>query len=115
MAAHPFRRIPQKQTFYIDIRCCVRDVAPLLDDGETVHFRIEGTDTETGTDRIVEGTLADIVVTGSDDGVDLRSIANYGGRVALLVETDDETVEVGGWAATVETVEAHRITVLAVE
>ncbi|QKY16899.1 TrmB family transcriptional regulator [Halorubrum sp. CBA1229] len=100
---------------YIDIRYCVRDVAPLLRDGATVRIRIEGTDTESGADRVVEGVLSDVVVTGDDDAVGADTVASYGGRVGLIVETDDGPVEVGGWGAMVEAVEAHRITVVSVD
>ncbi|MUW15395.1 TrmB family transcriptional regulator [Halorubrum sp. CBA1125] len=100
---------------YIDIRYCVRDVAPLLRDGATVRVRIEGADTETGADRLVEGTIADVVVPGADESVDAGTIASYGGRVGLVVDTDDGAVEVGGWGAMVEAVEAHQITVVDVE
>jgi len=100
---------------YIDIRYCVRDVAPLLRDGATVRARIEGTDTETGHDRIVEGTITDVVVTGSDRAVDPETIASHGGQVAIVVETVDGPVEVGGWGAMVEAVEAHRITVESID
>ncbi|TKX50192.1 TrmB family transcriptional regulator [Halorubrum sp. ASP121] len=99
---------------YIDIRYCVRDVAPLLRDGATVRLRIEGTDTESGDDRVVEGVLSDVVVAGDDDAVDADTVASYGGRVGLVVETDDGPVEVGGWGAMVEAVEAHRITLVSV-
>jgi hypothetical protein len=51
------------------------------------------------------------VVTG-DDAVGAETIASYGGQVGLIVETDDGPVEVGGWGAMVEAVEAHRITVV---
>jgi sugar-specific transcriptional regulator TrmB len=96
---------------YIDIRYCVRDVAPLLRVGATIRVRIEGADTESGADRVVEGVLSDVVVTG-DDAVGAETIASYGGQVGLIVETDDGPVEVGGWGAMVEAVEAHRITVV---
>ncbi|EMA57028.1 TrmB family transcriptional regulator [Halorubrum lipolyticum] len=99
---------------YIDIRYCVRDVGPLLRDGATVRIRVEGADTESGADRVVEGVLSDVVVTGDAD-VGTAAIASYGGRVGLIVETDDGPVEVGGWGAMVEAVEAHRITVVDVE
>ena len=100
---------------YVDIRYCVRDVAPLIRDGATVRVRIEGADTESGEDRTVEGVLSDVIVTGSKDAADAEGIASYGGQVALVVETDDGPVEVGGWGAMVEAVEAHRITVLGIE
>ncbi|WP_418286360.1 TrmB family transcriptional regulator [Halorubrum sp. DTA46] len=100
---------------YIDIRYCVRDVAPLLDDGATIRVRVEGTDTATGDDRVVEGVLSDVVVTGSTDPTGSETVASYGGRVTLIIETDDGPVEVGGWGAMVEAVEAQRITVESIE
>ncbi|WP_435074060.1 TrmB family transcriptional regulator [Halorubrum sp. HHNYT27] len=100
---------------YVDIRYCVRDVAPLLRDGATVRVRIEGADTETGKDRVVEGQIADLIVTGPKDAAHAEVIASYGGQVAIVVDTDDGLVEVGGWGAMVEAVEAHQITVVAVD
>jgi sugar-specific transcriptional regulator TrmB len=100
---------------YVDIRYCVRDVAPLLRDGATVQVRIAGADTETGEAKTVEGVLSEVLVTGSRDAADTDGIASYGGQVALVVDTDDGPVEVGGWGAMIEDVEAHRITVEAVE
>ncbi|MDB2280227.1 TrmB family transcriptional regulator sugar-binding domain-containing protein, partial [Halorubrum ezzemoulense] len=100
---------------YVDIRYCVRDVAPLLRDGATVKVRIEGADTDTGADRVVEGRLSGVTTTGFEEAADAQAIASFGGQVALVVETDDGPVEVGGWGAMVEAVEAHRISVLSVE
>ena len=99
---------------YVDIRYCVRDVAPLVRDGATVRVRIEGTDTESGAKRTVEGKLSEILVTGPENAADVDVIASYGGQVALVVETDEGPVEVGGWGAMVEDIEAHRITVVGV-
>ncbi|OYR75999.1 MULTISPECIES: TrmB family transcriptional regulator [Halorubrum] len=99
---------------YVDIRYCVRDVAPLVRDGATVRVRIEGTDTESGATRTVEGELSEILVTGTENAADVDVIASYGGQVALVVETDEGPVEVGGWGAMVEDIEAHRITLVGV-
>ena len=99
---------------YVDIRYCIRDVAPLVRDGATVRVRIEGTDTESGAKRTVEGKLSEILVTGPENAADVDVIASYGGQVALVVETDEGPVEVGGWGAMVEDIEAHRITVVGV-
>ena len=97
---------------YIDIRHCVRDVAPLVGDGADIRVRIEGTDTATGADCVVEGTVSDVLVTGATNVAETDPIASYGGQIGLVVETDDGPVEVGGWGAMVEAVEAHRITVV---
>lgn len=98
---------------YLDIRYCVRDLVPWLEDGSTVYVLIEGVDTETGTDRTVEGTVREILTNGG--GGTEAPIAQYSGQVGLVVDTADGPVEVGGWGAMVEEVEAHEITVRAVE
>lgn len=99
---------------YVDVRYCIRDVAPLLEDGATVRIRIEGIDTDSGSERVVEGTVADVIATGPEPR-GTASIADYGGQVGLIVDTEDGPVEVGGWGAMVEEVEAHALTVLSIE
>lgn len=99
---------------YIDIRYCVRDVTPLLEEGALVRVKVHGTDIETGQDRTVEGTVSDVLVSGATNG-ETPHIATYGGQVAMVVETDAGPVEVGGWGAMVEEVEAHRVRILSVE
>lgn len=93
---------------YIDIRYCIRDIGPLLEEGATVGISIDGVDTETGQRRTVEGIVSDVFVT-KPTGEDSTAIAAYSGRVTMTVETDSGRVEVGGWGAMVEEVEAHRL------
>lgn len=101
-------------TDYLDIRYCVRDVAPLLADGATVDILIEGVDTETGSERTVEGTVREVIANGHERDNGHTPIAEYSGQIGMIVDTDDGPIEVGGWGAMVEEVEAHRITVLSV-
>lgn len=101
-------------TEYIDIRYCVRDVASLIRDGATVRVRIEGTDTETGVDRTVEGSVSEVLRTDDTSVSQTDPVASYGGQIGLVVETDAGPVAVGGWGAMVEDVEAQRITVVGV-
>jgi len=101
-------------TEYVDIRYCIRDVAPLLAEGETVRVRVTGTDLETGTERTVEGTVSDLLVTDGPRPNDGRSAMAYGGQAGMVVETDEETLTVGGWGAMVEELEAHVVTLLSV-
>ena len=100
---------------YLEIRYCVRDIVPLLDEGKTVHLRVDGADTQTGDRRIVEGTVADVIVGPDHEDLETTPISSYGDRIAIVLETDEGRVEVGGWGALVEDVEAHRITVESVE
>ncbi|ERJ06814.1 Transcriptional regulator TrmB protein [Halorhabdus tiamatea SARL4B] len=100
---------------YLEIRYCIRDIAPLIDDGKTVRLRVDGADTETGDRRVIEGTVKDVIVGPDHVNLETTPISSYGDRVAIVLETDDGTVDVGGWGALVEDVEAHRIVVESVE
>jgi Predicted transcriptional regulators len=100
-------------TDYLDIRYCVRDVAPLLAEGATVDIVVEGVDIETGADRTVEGTVRDVVA--NSHGTSGAPVAEHSGQIGLVVDTGDGLVEIGGWGAMVEQVEAHRITVCSVD
>ncbi len=104
-------------TDYTDIRYCVREIGPLLGAATTVRVSLEGVDTRTQRPRTVEGVVVDVRFSGPGDGGDPHSgsIANYGGKVSLVVETEEGQVEVGGWGSTLEDVEAHQITVVSVE
>ncbi|QSG04706.1 TrmB family transcriptional regulator [Halapricum desulfuricans] len=91
---------------YIDVRYLVDDLEPLLEDGKTVRVHVDGADTDTGQRRSVEGVVRDVVYENDSDGPTARD-----GRVALELGTDSGTVEVGGWGALVEDIEAHRLRV----
>lgn len=108
---------------YVDVRYCIRDIAPLLEESATVEASIVGTDTATGRRREVEGTVVDVRTTndlldfdgGPDSPGSMLSVGEFAGVAALVVDAGDECVEVGGWGATLEDVEAERITVTDVE
>jgi len=100
---------------FSDIRYCIRDITPHLREGATVRVEVKGIDTRTGEQRRLEGVVDDVVTTGNlhiDDDV---SVAQYAGRATIIVETDGGPVEVGGWGATLEQVEALRIVVTAID
>ena len=105
---------------YINIRYCISDLAPLFEEGATIEATVVGSDIETGEPREVEGTLHDISTTGDFSGADgplaeTLSVADFAGVARFSIDTGDEIVEVGGWGATLEDVEADRITVTDVE
>jgi hypothetical protein len=100
-------------TAYVDIRHCVRDLEPLLSAGASIRVRIEGHDLRTDEPTTVTGELIDTEYAPSPPGGDERpSVLELAGQVTLVVDTGEEVLTVGGWAATVEEVEATRITVL---
>lgn len=102
-------------TDYINTRYCLRDIHPVIKSGESVRVRVDGIDLETGERRTIEGLVTEVLTSESVAETAPQSIAGYGGQVGMIVETDDGSVEVGGWGATVEDIEARHITVLSVE
>jgi len=99
---------------YIDIRYCIQRIRPLIDRGDTVRVQIQGYDTTTGRERDVEGIVSEVVISGSDRPEN-DAIATYGGQIGMTVETESGPVEVGGWGAMLEEVEATVVSVLSVE
>lgn len=95
---------------YLEIRQLVRDLEPLLACEATVQIRIEGNDLETGEQRTLTGTVEETKWVGEAERDE--STPHQSGQVSLLLDTDDGRVTVGGWAATLEEIEATRITVL---
>lgn len=101
---------------YVDLRECLRAIEPDLEAGRTVLVSVEGRWTDTGEECSFAGRVVDCEYTtqSTRPGAD-ATIAAYAGRATLHVESDDGTVSVGGWGATVEDCEATRITVESVE
>ncbi len=96
---------------FSDIRYCIRDITPHLEAGATVRVAVRGIDTRTGDERSFEGDVDDIITTGNLHTDDDVSVAQYAGQATIVVETDDGPIEVGGWGATLEQIEALRIVV----
>lgn len=97
---------------YTDIRYCIFDIEPLLDAGTTIEVTVEGIDVESREECVIEGTVGEIVTSGVIEGFSGHNIAaRYAGQAALVVETADGPVEVGGWSAALEDVACRRIVV----
>lgn len=81
---------------YGSIRRCIKDIQFY---GGPVNAEITGRDVDTGDDRTVAGRVVETTLTADE------SVA------ALVLETEDGRVDVGGLMATYEDIEARRITV----
>ena len=101
---------------YVNLRYFVRDVKPLFEDGATIEIEVNGVDISSGHSRTISGELVDIRTTNELQSTDREdgstpSVAEFAGVAAVSVDTGDDVVTVGGWGATIEDVEAERITV----
>ncbi|ACV48375.1 MULTISPECIES: TrmB family transcriptional regulator [Halomicrobium] len=105
-------RTPETPTTYVDLRHCVRDVDPLLDEGATIVATVEGYETDTHETVTLHGRITRVRYTGETAGRDQQlPLSQLAGRVSITLETDDGPVEVGGWGAVIEEVEASEITI----
>ncbi|EJN61586.1 TrmB family transcriptional regulator [Halogranum rubrum] len=100
---------------YADIRRCVRDIEPLLDDGVELTVSVEGFATETGENVSLSGTVVDVLYEGMRSTEGPPPLSQLAGQVAIYVETGDGVVTVGGWGSVLEAVEATRVTIEAVD
>jgi sugar-specific transcriptional regulator TrmB len=96
---------------YADIRHCVREIEPLLNDGARIRVAVEGFDTETGESTSFVGDVTDVRYSGGTSSAGAPALSQLAGRVSLTVVSDGRAYSVGGWGAVLEDVEATRITV----
>lgn len=105
-------RTPDSPTTYVDIRYCVRDLETLSNEGATVEVTVLGYETETNEQREIEGVVAGVTYSGDPTAYDQQlPLSHLSGRVYLTVDTGSELVDVGGWGAVLEEMEAESITI----
>jgi len=90
------RNPPSFPRRYATIRRCVRDVA--REEG-VFYATVDGRDVETGDYRTVSGKVVDAAIGTNSE------------TAAITIESDGETVDVGGQAAALEDVEAHELAI----
>jgi len=101
---------------YVDIREFIRDVEPLVEAGDTVTVRVEGTAVGSGENRRLEGSVREVSYEGDGSSEATETpLVQLAGRASVTVVTDAGPRTVGGEGAMLEDVEAMRLTVLAVE
>lgn len=100
---------------YVSLEECMVDVYELWRRGARIHLSVEGTDTETGDTRTVEGEMVDVWFSGQSPTDASPALIDFAGVLTVVLESDDVTATVGGWGARAEDLEAQRITVTNVE
>jgi HTH-type transcriptional regulator, sugar sensing transcriptional regulator len=100
---------------YVDVRECLRAIEPAVEEGREVLVTVSGIETATGGAREFSGRVVGVATSATTAETEEPSIARYAGRSTLVVDTGEERLEVGGWGATIEDVEATRIVVEAIE
>ena len=105
-------RTDENPRTYVDIRYFVRDVETLLNEGATVSVRVRGYEMATNERTEVEGVVTGVTHSGDPTNCDQQlPLSHLAGRVSVSVDAGDETVDVGGWGAVLEEMEAESITI----
>ncbi|WP_254546666.1 TrmB family transcriptional regulator [Halomarina pelagica] len=102
---------------YVDIRECIRDVAPLLADGAHVTARVRGTEVRRREPFDRRGEIVDALYATApdDDPTAPPTLSSLAGQATLVLEADGEEYGIGGWGAILEDVEAQRVIVESIE
>lgn len=105
-------RTPETPTTYVDLRHCVRDVNTLLEEEATITATVEGYETESNETVTVTGTITRVNYSGDSVGRNQQlPLSQLAGRVSITLETENGPVDVGGWGAVIEEIEAAEITI----
>jgi sugar-specific transcriptional regulator TrmB len=95
---------------YVDLRDCIHDIVPLLREGTQIKATVEGSTTGTKDEQTLEGTIVDVAFADRNpNDTDTIALSQLAGRAALILDTGDREISVGGWGAVVEEFEAQRI------
>ncbi|MFC7157304.1 TrmB family transcriptional regulator sugar-binding domain-containing protein [Halomarina halobia] len=102
---------------YVDIRECIRDVAPLLTDGARIAARVRGEEIGRREPFDRRGEIVDALYATApgDEPVAPPTLSSLAGQATLVLEVDGEEYGIGGWGAILEDVEAQRVVVESVE
>jgi sugar-specific transcriptional regulator TrmB len=102
-----------RPTEYVDLRECIMDITPLMNESATVRTTITGKEVTTGEQTEISGEIVDIHSSSWDQYPFLPTLA---GQAMLVVKTDGgREVGIGGWGAMLEDIEALRITIESIE
>lgn len=94
---------------YVDVRECICDIAPLLNDGIEIPVTIRGLDVETGEDITLSGHIVEIISAGSVNSEGSLTLTQLAGQATLVLESNGQEYGIGGRGATLEDIEATRI------
>ena len=102
---------------YVDIRECIRDIAPLLADEARITAHVRGKATTRQETFDLRGEITDVLYTNSHeyDAESEPTLSGMAGQATIVLETDNEEYGVGGWGSILEDIEAQRVIINSVE
>jgi len=105
-------RSPFPPMTFVDIRRCIRELEPRIADGVRPRVSVEGFDTDTGRAVSAEGTITAVDYAGGEHNpAQPTPLSGLSGKASITLETAEGEIEIGGWGAMLEEIEATKIVV----
>lgn len=99
---------------YTNIRECIREIGPLVNDGFQVTLTVVGIERSNNEESKLTGIVDEFnYADGSND--DGQPLSSFIEPATILLNTDEGICEIGGWGTLFEKFEARKIVVEAVE
>jgi sugar-specific transcriptional regulator TrmB len=105
----------ESESVYFSIEEFIRHAAVMSNEGATITVTVHGRDTDTDEAVEVRGRLAEVRFGDTVAPVPEPTYDELGGTVSIVVVTEDGEVEIGGWGAIWEDVEAEIVRVDAID
>lgn len=93
---------------YVNIRECIQEISPQLENGESVRARVKGYNTKTGDYLELEGIITDTIHRMVDSAENIGDSLSML-KAAIVLDVDGEQYTVGGYGAIVEDIRATQI------
>jgi sugar-specific transcriptional regulator TrmB len=102
---------------YVDIRECIRDIAPLLSDGARITARVRGKATSRQETFDLQGEIGDVLYANSHDydAESVPTLSSMAGQATIVFEANGEEYGIGGWGSILEDIEAQRVIIESIE
>lgn len=94
---------------YVDVRECVQDIAPIVNDGTAIPATVRGFNVRTGDDITLSGDITEIISVSPPDDDGALTLTQLAGQATIVLESDGQEYGIGGQGATLEDIEATRI------
>lgn len=98
----------RKDAEYTEIRQCIRDITPLVAEGETVEATVYGYDIKQDRQREISGEIVDTIAPDNPLESDPQNDV-FTGRTTILLDAGEDEYSVGGFGAILEDIRATRI------
>lgn len=97
---------------YVTLEEFIRDYYPLFEDDYELEVVVDGIDLETDSATTLRGTVRNLSFLGDEQPREQLSLSDLGSYKTVQLETETDSVVVGGWGAVFEDVEMRTVSLV---